>query len=647
MATQAWQAGKLYNPGALVRPLTAPPTAQSAPTNPEFEAGDSGWGTHTGMSIGAFGAGTAFTGTFSLRQSVSNPDPRTAINTNVVPVTPGHPINASCQIQQGSSSPGQAGGGLLINWYDAGMTLISQDLSGAGSGLVDSGSAGEWRTASLFATAPPTAAFAVLGVFTFLLGGGSPVYADMVSWDYVFSAPPTGLIFKAVQANAGYSGSAEPIWPTVLAGTVVDNQVTWEAVLTSRVTWKAFPILKSGATEPVFPTSDGSTVADNTIIWEATSGRITDPKCPQSKTVLIAASKVFAGDEDIIRYSATVNPLDWSTINDAGYLPFGLQKLGTNPVAALDLYRSNLVAFNANGFQMWQIDQDPASNAFLDAVPVPSVFHRASQPLANDLITLTPVGVRDIGIAAASTNLQAGGVGEQIDRLITAEIRLAATGGYDPISLLWPATGQYWIMFQERVYVLTINSGKKRSWSRYTFPAAITDWTLNGTQLYLRAGQLVWLLDADVLYDDQYEISFRITEDGDFRITETGDFRVAETIMAVGEEGDSPSISRVGFTGTVQWAYLDLGRLGQQKNLVGFDLVCDAPFGVLVSVGYDERNQAARTTPYLVDADTLPGQLVPLPVSAPSMDLQLTFPAGQAWEWSAATLYVMDNRIGA
>lgn len=738
MATQAWQPGRFYNPGALVRPLTAPPTVQSAPDNPDFEDGNTGWTLDTGFTIGEFGA--AFTGTFSLEYDPGDATLRVVLNDNVVPASPGLVVNAQCKVQQGSSSSGQAGGGLVLRWYDSMMVQLQEDGSfddGAGDVEVDSGSGGEWRTASVRGIGPPGAAFLQLGLYAFLLGGGSPVYLDTVSWDYTYAGPPDGLIFKAVQADAGFSGNTEPVWPVVLGNTVVDNEVTWEAVLTSRVVWQAFPILKSGAVEPTFPLTAGATVADNIIVWEAVSGQITDSRCPQTRSVLIAARKVFAVDNDIISFSATVNPLDWSTPNDAGYLPFGLQKFGTSPVAALDLYRSNLVAFNANGFQMWQIDEDPANNAFLDALPISSEFHRASQPLANDLVFLNPTGVRDLGIAAASTNLQSGGVGEPVDPLIKAEIKAAKLGGYDPIALYWPKMGQHWTMFQNRAYVLTINEGRKRSWSRYLFPAAITDWTLLGSDLYLRAGDLVWKMDEDLVADDvvqaefesfvmsaesfvsrvgfrasasynppgsppdvfgstdpdppvvndrdivgftyedgiRYRLAFDETDPVDFhRIEFVGDDQTTVVLLQEDASTAATAANRlyewfvasnisagndytvrvflteaadadVPFQGIIQWPHLDMGTGAREKQMVGLDLVADAPEGVLVSVGYNEKDLAQRTADYLVPADTLPGpNMVPFPVSGPTFDLRLTFPAGQEWEWEAATLYVQDWR---
>jgi hypothetical protein len=323
----------------------------------------------------------------------------------------------------------------------------------------------------------------------------------------------------------------------------------------------------------------------------------------------IAASKFFAGDDDIIAYSTTVNPLDWSTVDDAGYLPFGLQTHGANPVSAMGLYRGNLVAFNSAGFQMWQVDQDPANMALLDAAPIGSTEARAIKPLSNDLIFLNAVGVRNISIAGASTNLQAGSTGEPIDALVQPKLR---AGEYEPIAAFWPAYGQYWCIFGPEVFVLTLNEGKTGKWSRYVFPEAITDTTLLNNDLYVRtATHKVWRVTEDYLVDD-YHLGYGIE-----------------------------------FEGVIQWPHLDFGALGQEKKLIGFDLVAEAPEGVSVSVGYDQRNLDARTANYVMDADTLPGKLVPIPVTAPTFDFKLTFAGDQRWEWIASVIYIQDLRAGA
>jgi hypothetical protein len=99
--------------------------------------------------------------------------------------------------------------------------------------------------------------------------------------------------------------------------------------------------------------------------------------------------------------------------------------------------------------------------------------------------------------------------------------------------------------------------------------------------------------------------------------------------------------------GVIQWPHLDLGSFGVEKQFIGFDLVATAPEGVSVSIGYDQRDLTRRTADYLMDADTLPGKLVPIAVTAPSFDMRLTFEPGQRWEWNASCLYINDRRPGA
>jgi hypothetical protein len=103
----------------------------------------------------------------------------------------------------------------------------------------------------------------------------------------------------------------------------------------------------------------------------------------------------------------------------------------------------------------------------------------------------------------------------------------------------------------------------------------------------------------------------------------------------------------VPFEGVIHWPHLDFGALGVEKQFIGFDLVADAPEGVDVSIGYDQRDIDARTTPYTMDADTLPAKLVPIPVSAPSFDIRLVFAGEQRWEWQACIIYINDMRIGS
>jgi hypothetical protein len=376
--------------------------------------------------------------------------------------------------------------------------------------------------------------------------------------------------------------------------------------------------MKSGGSQPTFPTTIGISVNDGTMSWVTIDRRISDSKNPHSKAVALAASHVFAGDNDIVPFSAAVDPTDWTSANNAGYLPSGLNNYGDNPVAMLTLYRSNLMVFNSGGYQMWQVDPDPANMALLDAQPVGSIYPRAAQSVANDLLFLTEVGVRNLGTVGATANMQIGNSGQPVDPLVVAQLQ---AGTYDPISLYYPGRGQYWLIFGPQAFVLTINGAGLRTWSRYVFPDSITDATLNAGALYLRtAGNLVWKLSATALVDDF---------------------------------GGTPTP----FNGVMQWPYLDYSALGINKMLIGLDLVGTGQ--VTIQIGFNENDPTTFsdnagfatslnvTPPYTISAaDTVPGEPLPFPINAPSYTLILTFPGNQAWSWQAANMYVADARGG-
>lgn len=595
MATRLWSPGEFITPGDLRQPRTTAPTSVVPLQNPSFETAG-GW-TFSNPGLGIIPYGSPYEGSNVVRHSNGLFGTHEFANNEIVQVLPGQTITASGFYRRETNVTGRQGMSLNLRWFDSSMTALSD----SGTEL-QSGATNVWYYVEVTGTAPASAAYCQLVIRSRNNNTGGPhaQYFDSFNWNYIVPTAPAGLVYKAVQANAGYTAAIEPVWPLTLGVQVVDNEVTWEAVLASTVTWEAKPILVSGAVEPTWPLDVGASTLDNTISWRATSRRITDEKCPNTKTVVIGASKIFAGDDDIIRFSATINPLDWSTPNDAGYLPFGLQEYGSNPVAAMGLYRSNLVAFNSEGFQMWQIDQDPASMAFLDAVPVGSTYPRAVQPFANDLGFVNPIGVRNISIAGASTNLQADGIGEPIDPLVTAELLT----GTSPIGLFWPARGQYWVFFGAQAFVMTVNASKKKSWSRYVFPSVVDDWTLQGNDLYLRSGVKVWKVDDTVTRDDV---------------------------------GGTPT----DFTGVIWWPFLDFDSLGDQKDIEAIDLVANAPGGVTISLGWNQLNRTQRTAEFAMTPDTLTGTPAPFPMSAPSIDLRLTFAADQKWEWLAANIYYL------
>lgn len=626
MAAPKWEPGELYVPGDIVQPRTAPPVALDALDNPGFEDGIlTGWTINEFGGVGAASVSVtrAFTGTYSgFWQGAAGSGPSGTVvshwvNDERAAVTPGQTftVRGKRSFDDGNLTQNVAGVGAY--WYDASDTpLVGTPFS---FGDLVGGNSEAWKDASATLQVPAGAAYARACFYARANQHGG-IWLDDLSWTLASTGVST-LLYKAVQPLPGLSDSTEPAWPTTLGVQVVDNQVIWEAINLTRITWQASPILVTGPTEPAWPTDIGGEVANGTLVLEAVSRVVDDPNCPQTMVVAIISSKVFAVDRDITRYSATANPLDWSSDKDAGFMATGLQQANSGSMAVLAPYRGNLCPFNENCFQNWQVDPNPELISILDQIDgIGSTFHKAAVAVGNELFYLASKGVRTVGIAGASTNLQAGDVGMPIDPWVQAAIKWANDNDVNPLGTYLPATGQYWLAFpgysastDTDVFVYTMTeTGKVGAWTKYVFPFLVEAFAQLRDQLYMKR------TDGHIS---------RLT-------TEPEDVNTDETAVGVTQP----------FPGMIRWGYLDLGSPGTTKDLEAFDYVGTGQ-GPSISIGYNQRSATAFTTPTLISSDTMPGAPIMFPLSAPTMSPKLEFAGGESWRVESLNLY-LNNKGG-
>ena len=154
----------------------------------------------------------------------------------------------------------------------------------------------------------------------------------------------------------------------------------------------------------------------------------------------------------------------------------------------------------------------------------------------------------------------------------------------------------------QNVFVYTMNRGTRSgSWSRYIFPFVVEDYAYLGDDLYLRAGDTVYLVEPDSVYD-----------------------------------------SGIGFEAIIWWPYLDFGSPGVNKMVIGFDCVIDGEFDV--QFGYNQATREGYTTKVRIPDDNVPGQIIPMPINSPAMAVKITVPGGQDWRYYNFMLYLQDNR---
>jgi len=644
-----WTPGTTYPPNSVVRPTYVTGSSSNPPTNADFE---SGGGSLTGWtSSGSFVAVTS--GAYSGIACASLPavsGTQTLINNNHAATPTGVQVGASCYVNFGLVTS-LASARVTLTVYDSGGSFIAT-FKGPQVFPATTAGANGWKRITIAQQAMLIGtAFVAVGVEVINNSAAGPILIDTFSWDLLANPFNANQLFYAVQTGTGKSGQTEPVWATTPPN-ITDGTVTWSSQVPTSILWVGEPMLKSGSVEPggfggpaAWPTQPGLSVLDTLSVnqnlsWVAVTPQVVDPNDstlpPQSPYVMIASSKIFVANTDIVNFCATTNPLDWTSEGDAGFLPTGLQTYGGNPFQAIGLYRSNGVFFNSQGMQMWQLDEDPANMALLEAIPIGSTRQRALAPVNNDLFFLAAQGVRTMGISAGSGNLQAGDVGMPIDPLVLAAVAYADANSLPCIGSYFPSAGQYWLGIPNfaaaagtyvspptdgvgttTIFVYTMSRvGEVGAWSRYVIPVVMQDFAQFGDDLYIRA------LDSH-----SNQIALKVVPDG------VADLQSGATATT--------------FTSIVQWPWLDDGQPGQTKQLGGVDftVTLGSAGTYTFQVGYDQSDTTAFTTACTLSGDTVPGFMIPIPVMGPSFSLRMTLTSNTSWQVQAAALYLQDQRL--
>jgi len=331
---------------------------------------------------------------------------------------------------------------------------------------------------------------------------------------------------------------------------------------------------------------------------------VADANCPDTKAVIKLASKIFAvgsGSGDVVRYSKTGDPRDWTTASDAGFLPTGLNSRGDRSTNALGIYQSKLVALSKDGAQVWTVDPDP-TNMKLDTIVenVGTSFPRTVANVAGDLYFLSDYGFRSITTLQLTNNLADVDVGSPIDALVRPETKVP---GVNPKAFYFYGTGQYVCAIGNRLFVYSISrTAKIAAWSQYFLSQPVDAFAELGQVLYIRSGDAVYKLDDAVSADDgtQYEV-------------------------------------------LVQLPYMNLKKPGSLKRVYGLDVVVEG--SCYVSVGFDVQDPDAFTPEVKVKGNTRGGGMISVECTGTEFSLRFRNYDNKPFRLDAVSLHFDDLGI--
>jgi hypothetical protein len=331
--------------------------------------------------------------------------------------------------------------------------------------------------------------------------------------------------------------------------------------------------------------------------------QVTDTNCPHTAAVQKAASKIFAvgTSGEVIRYTKTGDPTDWTTANDAGFLPSGLNATGDRNAKALGMYGNKLVVLMRDGAQVWTVDPDPAAMALDDNVEnVGTSFPRTLSSVGGDLFFLSDYGFRSITTNRLIDKREDVDVGSPIDTLVKPSI--AAIGG-KPIGRYFYGTGQYLCAMDSTLYVYSVSrTSKIAAWSRYILPFSVEAMTELDGVLYFRTG------------DDVYKFAEE---------SNTDDGEVFEVLL--------------------EMPYMDFKSPGVLKSVYAIDIVMEGE--CYFSLGWDVRDASAITDEVRIVGNTRGGGLIPIECCGTEFSPRFRNATDQPFRLDALTVYF--NELGS
>lgn len=311
---------------------------------------------------------------------------------------------------------------------------------------------------------------------------------------------------------------------------------------------------------------------------------IADANMPNSGLMVTIQSRIYAISDDgqVVRFCKVGDPTDWSTANDAGFLP-AAQHFGSGQRAyGLGVYQGKLAVFTDKSVQLWNVDPDPTAMAIDNIIDGVGTRHHGSiVPLNGDLLFLSDTGVRslttltnslfptdvDLGLPVKAITLPAPLVGGTAT--LQAYSKVLAIGA-SPFGQYWAAAPDTW----------TSGGASEYGWLAWSFSrqAKLNAWAWHGAGGTPRAKVLGWASLGNRM--------FMRTDKEQYLLVMTPE-------VFTQDQTEAATYAACGFT--TQW--LDFAKPGRRKVITGvdFDGKNVDSISILTSAGGDRNGTVADT----------------------------------------------------
>jgi len=390
--------------------------------------------------------------------------------------------------------------------------------------------------------------------------------------------------------------------------------------------------VSTGAAQPAWNNTVGDKTQDENITWVTRSTRVTDPKCPNSAEIVLHQSKVYATgsnieinadgqdsaghdlsidsveEADIVRFSATSDPFDWSKEDDAGFLATGVQAAGSEVARALGKWNNQLVVLMEDNIQIWAVDPDPQRNALTQIIgDIGTSVSESVVNIGTDLLFLGPSGFRSLGQQKDELILHDTDVGSPVDEAIIKAVQALSLSQEDPIEIVatpYASLSHMWCAIGKDIWSWSWSRNSKvNAWARFTIPETVQYFAPLANSLYMRG--------------------------------DTGKLMVADTVNKVDYNGN--------FKVRAEWAFQSLNSLGVMKQIQGVDAVLRG--SAKLNFKFDAKYPDNETLPVTMSGNSRSGGLMPVEIMATEVAPILSYEGADDLQIDALTLYYNNAGI--
>jgi hypothetical protein len=268
----------------------------------------------------------------------------------------------------------------------------------------------------------------------------------------------------------GMSATPQNLWTVGVLG--LETPTIFEIIDYDLFDNKVFSIVWTNSAGNVMRFYDGANVPDANGFY-----------CRTYKT------KVYAVAGSVLYFSSVGNAGDWSGTG-SGAIDLSLEDSDMSDCIALEVYYNNLAVMSKTATQLWLMDPDPLKNQYVQTLRQAGTmaWRSVMQYGSGDVMYLAPSGIRSLRARNASLAAAVSDIGSPLDPVIQDLFRYRGEDWMSgTIAILQPVTGRFWVIFPDRIYILSAFPGPKiTAWSEYDPGFPITAATVYQNRVVVR-----------------------------------------------------------------------------------------------------------------------------------------------------------------